>query len=70
MKKKNSQRSMTWILSTIVTNTMNCLKYRNQFVDVKNQQVYRNRDPLKLLEILNENKIDTRYVVIELIKYR
>jgi len=38
-----------------------CLKHRNHFVAVKNQQVYSAKDPLKLLEILNENKIDRRY---------
>jgi hypothetical protein len=45
-----------------------CLKHRNQFVAVKNQQVYSAKDPLKLLEILNENKIDPRYAVIEFMK--
>ena len=45
-----------------------CLKHKNEFVAIKNQQVYSNRDPLKLLEILNENKIDPRYAVIEFIK--
>jgi hypothetical protein len=47
---------------------MNLLKHRNHFVAVKNQQVYSAKDPLKLLEILNENKIDPRYGVIEFIK--
>jgi hypothetical protein len=45
-----------------------CLKHRNQFVAVKNKQVYSAKDPLKLLEILNEDKIDPRYAVIEFIK--
>ena len=45
-----------------------CLKHKNEFVAVKNQQVYSHRDPLKLLEILNENKIDPRFAVIEFIK--
>jgi hypothetical protein len=43
---------------------------RNPFVAVKNQQVYSHRDPLKLLEILNENKFEARYAVIEFIKER
>jgi hypothetical protein len=38
-----------------------CLKHKNKFVAVKNQQVYSAKDHLKLLEILNENKIDRRY---------
>jgi hypothetical protein len=33
-----------------------------------NQQVYNAKDPLNLLEILNENKIDPRYAVIEFMK--
>jgi hypothetical protein len=33
-----------------------CLKHKNEFVAVKNQQVYSAKDPLKLLEILNEDK--------------
>jgi hypothetical protein len=45
-----------------------CIKHRNHFVAVKNQEVYSAKDPLKLLEILNENKIDPRYAVIEFIK--
>jgi len=45
-----------------------CLLHRNEFVAVKNQQVYSNRDPLKLLEVLNENNIDPRFVVIEFVK--
>jgi hypothetical protein len=28
-----------------------CLKHKNEFVDIKNRQVYSNRDPLKPLEI-------------------
>jgi hypothetical protein len=47
-----------------------CLEHKNEFVAVKNQQVYSNRDPLKLLEILKENNIDPRYAVIEFIKDR
>ena len=45
-----------------------CLKHKNEFVAVKNQQVHSNRDPLKLLEVLNENNIDPRQAVIEFIK--
>jgi hypothetical protein len=45
-----------------------CLKHKNEFVTVKNQQVYSAKDPLKLLEILNENKIDPRYAVTEFVK--
>ena len=33
-----------------------CLKHRNQFVAIKNEQVYSTKDPLKLLEIPNETK--------------
>ncbi len=47
-----------------------CLTHKNEFVAVKNRQVYSNRDPLKLLEILNENDIDPRYAIIEFIKNR
>ena len=47
-----------------------CLEHKNEFVAVKNQQVYSNRDPLKLLEILKENNIDPRFAVIEFIKGR
>ncbi len=47
-----------------------CLKHKNEFVAVKNQRVYSNRDPLKLLEILNENNIDPQFAVIEFIKDR
>ncbi len=46
-----------------------CLTHKNEFVAVKNQQVYSNRDPLKL-EILNENNIDPRYEIMEFIKDR
>ncbi len=46
------------------------LKHKNEFVAVKKQQIYSNRDPLKLLEILNENNIDPRFAVIEFIKDR
>jgi hypothetical protein len=45
-----------------------CSKHKNEFIAVKNQQVYSHRDPLKLLEILNENKIDPRFAVIEFMK--
>ncbi len=47
-----------------------CLTHKNEFVAVKNQQVYSNRDPLKLLEILNENNLDPQFAVIEFIKDR
>ena len=47
-----------------------CLEHKNKFVAVKNQQVYSNRDLLKLLEILKENNIDPRFAVIEFIKDR
>lgn len=47
-----------------------CLMHNYEFVAVKNQQVYSNMDPLKLLEILNEHNIDPRYAVIEFIKDR
>ena len=47
-----------------------CLKHRNEFVARKNRQVYSNRDPLKLLEILNDNNIDSRHAVIEFMKDR
>ena len=45
-----------------------CLKHKNEFVAVKNRQVYSAKDPLKLLETLNENNIDPRQAVIEFIK--
>jgi hypothetical protein len=45
-----------------------CLKHKNEFVAIKNQQVYSAKDPLKLLETLNENNIDPRYAVIEFMK--
>ncbi len=47
-----------------------CLKHKNEFVAVKNQQVYSAKDPLKLLETLKENNIDPRFAVIEFIKDR
>jgi hypothetical protein len=70
IRKWNCQKSVTWIFSTIVTNTMNCLKHNNEFLAVKNQQVYSAKDPHKLLEILNSNKIDPRYTVIVVMKVR
>jgi hypothetical protein len=45
-----------------------CLKHKNEFVAVKNRQVYSAKDPLKLLETLNKNNIDPRQAVIEFIK--
>ncbi len=47
-----------------------CLTHKNEFVAVKNQQVYSAKDPLKLLEILNENSVDPRFAVIEYTKDR
>jgi hypothetical protein len=47
-----------------------CLKHKNEFVAIKDLQVYSAKDPLKLLETLNENNIDPRYAVIEFMKYR
>jgi hypothetical protein len=43
-------------------------KTQKPVVAVKNQQVYSAKDPLKLLEILNENKIDPRHAVTEFIR--
>jgi hypothetical protein len=47
-----------------------CLKHKNEFIAVKNQQFSSNRDPLRLLEILNENKINPKYAVTEFMKDR
>ena len=34
-------------------NMMICLKHKKEFVAASDRQVYSNRDPLKLLEVLN-----------------
>ena len=51
-------------------NTMNflCLKHKNEFVAIKNTASLQQQDPLKLLEILNDNNIDPRHAVIEFMK--
>ncbi len=43
-------------------------KFRNEFVAVKNQRIYNDKNPLILLEILNENNVDPVHTVIEFIK--
>ena len=43
-------------------------KHRNEFVAVKNRRIFNHKNPLRLLEILNENNVDPVHTIIEFIK--
>jgi hypothetical protein len=43
-------------------------KHRNEFVAVKNRRIFNHKNPLGLLEILNENNVDPVHTIIEFIK--
>lgn len=43
-------------------------KYKNEFVAIKNLQVYHNVNPLKLSEQLKVDGFDTDHVFIEFVK--
>jgi hypothetical protein len=43
-------------------------KHKNEFVAIKNLKVYHDANPLKLLELLMEDGVDTDHTFIEFMK--